>query len=500
MIPPPFEPIENIFDPRLIPVLANSTPAGVAALDPWRRVLFMNPAAQEIVGRSFEELRGQDYQQVFSEDEREALCQRVADPLIPQKTPYPSRIVRPGGEEREVEVLHFHVQLPERKVVAIVLLDVTDGRLLIHRMATLTHFASSLTYQGDLQDTLASLCQKVVQSTLARACSVVLADGSRGCLTGLSEEYWEAFQCVWSEGGPLTAREAIRSGGVVVDRDLRRRQPWNEWDSAMSVPLVFRGSVLGALTGHYDAEAVLGQAETTFMRTLADLAAVAVENARLMAELQQKAALEERARLAQELHDSVSQALYGITLGLKTARAQLERDPARAIEPLEYVQSLVEGAATEMRALLYSMRHDSGLVEALNRHAEAMRTRHGLSVEERLTEEPALEPEQRHALVRVASEALHNVVKHARARKVLIELGQENGCLKLGISDDGSGFDVERDYPGHLGLRGIRERLDKLGGRLELFSQPGQGTRLVALLSFSESTPPERPSRTPSGP
>lgn len=486
---PPFEPIENVFDPRLMPILANSTPAGVAALDPYRRVLFMNPAAQEIVGRSLDQMVGTDYQLIFPEDEREALRQRVADPSIPQKVRYPSRIVRPDGEEREVELLHFHIELPDRKVVAVVLLDVTEGRRLVHRMATLTHFASSLAYQGNLRDTLASLCEKVVQTTLARACSVVLADGQLGCLTGLSDKYWSAFQKAWQAGEPLTAREAIRSGGVVVDRGLRARQPWAEWDSALSVPLMFRGAVLGALTGHYPADCALGEAETTFMRTLADLAAVAVENARLMEELQARAALEERGRLAQELHDSVSQALYGITLGLKTARAQLERDPTKAAEPLEYVQSLVEGAAKEMRTLLYSLRPEevdaSGLVEALTMHAESMRTRHGLLVEERLMEEPALRNEQRHALVRVASEALHNVVKHARARNVMIELREEDGWLSLRISDDGAGFEVDRDYPGHLGLRGIRQRLDKLGGRLELFSQPDRGTRLQALLPLS---------------
>ncbi len=491
---PPFEPIENVFDPRLMPVLANSTPAGVAAVDPYRRVLFMNPAAQEIVGRSLDEMLGTDYQLVFAESEREAMRERVADPRIPQRVRYPSRVVRPDGEEREVEMLHFHIDLPDRKVVAVVVLDVTEGRRLVHRMATLSHFASSLAYQGNLQETLSSLCQKVVQTTLARACLVVLADGSPGCLTGLSDGYWSEFSRVWEEGGPLTAREAIKSGGVVVDRDLRRRQPWNEWDAAMAVPIKFRGAVLGALTGFYDAEAALGEAETTFMRTLADLAAVAVENARLMEELQEKAALEERARLAQELHDSVSQALYGITLGIKTARAQLERDPARAAEPLEYAQSLVEGAAKEMQALLYSLRpesvDDSGIVEALSRHAEAMRTRHGLMVDERLIAEPELTAEQRHTLVRVASETLHNVVKHAKARNVMLELRIQDHELTLRISDDGVGFEVDRDYPGHFGLRGIRERLDRVGGRLELFSGPGLGTRLVAALPFQASFSP----------
>lgn len=483
---PPFEPFANLFDPRMFPYLFNATPAGLAALDPYRRVLFMNQAAQDLVGRSLESLLGQDYQQVFAESEREALCQRVADPRLPQRQRIPSRIVRPDGEEREVELLHFHIELPERKIVAVVVLDVTEGRRLVHRMATLTHFASTLAYQGTLGDTLDALCQKVIQTTLARACLVVLRSGRKGCLTGLSEGFWKAFQQTWREGGPLTARQAIESGGVVVDRDLLRRQPWQEWDTALAVPLVFRGQVLGALTAYYNPDCALGEAETTFMRTLADLAAVAVENARLMGELQEKAALEERARLAQELHDSVSQALYAITLGIKTARTQLSRDPAKVAEPLEYVQGLVEGAATEMRALLYSLRpesvDDSGLVEALNQHAESMRTRHGLKVEVRLGGEPELEPAQRHALVRVASEALHNVVKHARAQTVMIELRQEEGGVLLRISDDGVGFVADQDYPGHLGLTGIRERLDRLGGRLELFSQPGRGTRLVAIL------------------
>jgi PAS domain S-box-containing protein len=254
--------------------------------------------------------------------------------------------------------------------------------------------------------------------------------------------------------------------------------------SWMGVPLIVRDKVIGILAfehgerGYYDAH------RAALALAFANQAAVAIENAQLYEEASGKAALEERQRLARELHDSVSQALYGIALGARTARTQLERDPKRAAEPLDYVLKLAEAAVAEMRALIFELRPESlakeGLVTALDKQASALRARYGLKVETTLPEEPQLPFAAKEALYRVAQEALHNVVKHAGAKNADLALEVGGGRVSLTIADDGVGFDPSGDFPGHLGLKSMRERLESIGGCLYIESAPEEGTRLSA--------------------
>jgi signal transduction histidine kinase len=195
-----------------------------------------------------------------------------------------------------------------------------------------------------------------------------------------------------------------------------------------------------------------------------------------------EAALEERQRLARELHDSVSQALYGIALGTKAAREWLEDDPAEAAESLDYVLTLAEAGITEMRALIFELRPESleseGVIAALEKQAAALEARHGIEVEADLCNEPEAPLETKEALYRIAQEALHNIVKHARASSVEIKMESDSGRVTLEISDDGVGFDANGEFPGHLGLRSMRERASRLGGTLKMESAPGKGTRI----------------------
>jgi signal transduction histidine kinase len=209
----------------------------------------------------------------------------------------------------------------------------------------------------------------------------------------------------------------------------------------------------------------------------------------LSKQAQELAALEERQRLARELHDSVSQALYGITLGTHTARTLLERDPSRVAEPLDYVLSQAEAALTEMRALIFELRPESleteGLVAALSRQAVALRARHEIVVSTELCDEPDLPLKVKEELYRVAQEALHNTVKHARANRVNLRMYLDTKGVLLEVCDDGVGFDTTRSFPGHLGLHSMRERIARLGGTLQIESTPKQGTCIHAQLPAS---------------
>jgi signal transduction histidine kinase len=216
---------------------------------------------------------------------------------------------------------------------------------------------------------------------------------------------------------------------------------------------------------------------------IANQAAIAVENARLYRQARLLAVMEERQRLARELHDSVSQALYGIALGTHTAHALLEReDPARAVKPLEYVLSLADAALAEMRALIFELHPDAlereGLVAALSRHAEAILARYHLAVETVFCEEPSWPLDVKEALYRIAVESVNNAVKHAQTTRISLRLQAQDGIVTLEVHDYGVGFDPQGEHPGHLGLRSMRERAAQIGAALEIESAPGRGTRV----------------------
>ncbi len=262
------------------------------------------------------------------------------------------------------------------------------------------------------------------------------------------------------------------------------RPPFEHIRSWMAAPLALKDRVIGMLScSRYEPD-YFTRHQADLMMTIGNQAAVAIENARLYQQARELAVLQERQRLARELHDSVSQALYGIALGARTARTLVERDPARAVEPLEYVLSLAEAGLAEMRALLFELRPESleveGLVAALQKQADSLRARHRVEVDADLPPEPLAPLEVKEALYRIAQEALNNTVKHARATRVTLRLAPDDGALLLEVRDDGRGFDPSAPFPGHLGLRSMRERAAALGGDISIESALGEGTRVRA--------------------
>ena len=416
------------------------------------------------------------------------------------------KYIRKDGTLLDVEVSASIILRDGRKTLAAVAHDITERvraqHMLEERVATLSGIAGELTLDRPAETLLGDLARSVVNASTAVACGVVLIGEQEGAVHlfgsyGLPEDYTAGLSEAYRAGVKSPSLEAYRSRKPVLVRDLRayiladplyapvhrfvRDAPW---DIVYSLPLVSRGLALGAIFFCFLPEGEPGEDEKIFLRAVADQAAVAVENARLFSEARGKAALEERQKLARELHDSVSQALYGIALGVETARELLPDDPERAAEPLDYATTLAEAGMTEMRALIFELRPESlekeGLVAALEKQAAAVQARHGIRVEAELDKEPEASLEVKEALYRVAQEALHNTVKHARAANVKLKLEELPEEFTLGISDDGLGFDARNDFPGHLGLKSMRERATRLGGTLEVTSEPGHGVRILA--------------------
>jgi signal transduction histidine kinase len=201
----------------------------------------------------------------------------------------------------------------------------------------------------------------------------------------------------------------------------------------------------------------------------------------LYEQAQELAALQERQHLARELHDSISQVLYSMSLGAHTIRESLESsEPEQAMASTEYVISLAEAGLVEMRALIFELRPQSleseGLVAAITRHVAVLRVRYKLTVEANLGDEPDLSLEVKQALYRIAQEALHNIVKHARASTVVLQLTRQEHQIILEVRDNGRGFDPAGPFPGHLGLRSMQERVAKIAGSFAIESVPEQGT------------------------
>jgi PAS domain S-box-containing protein len=284
-------------------------------------------------------------------------------------------------------------------------------------------------------------------------------------------------------GDTPLARAFQAAAGAELDTTYAYVHCW------MGVPLMIKEWVIGMLSLDHGVPHYYTPHHARLALAIASQAAIAIENARLYEQAQALAAMEERQKLARELHDSVSQALYGIALGARTARTMLDRAPAAEgaappalAEPLDYVLLLAEAGLAEMRALIFELRPESlqleGLVAALTKQAASLRARHSLDVHARLGEEPDVPLEVKEALYRIAQEALHNTVKHARARQVDVWLDQTGQGVTLELRDDGQGFDAHASFPGHLGLQSMRERATRLGGTLEIESAPGQGTRI----------------------
>jgi PAS domain S-box-containing protein len=257
----------------------------------------------------------------------------------------------------------------------------------------------------------------------------------------------------------------------------------------LSVPIMAEDSVFAIFTIYYTGPHEFADEERRLLQALAHRAGLAIENARLYETARGMAALEERQRLARELHDSVSQALYAIGLNTAAARQDHAPDSPRRDRLLGDVMGLAEAGLTEMRALIFELRPESleqeGLVGALKKQVAAVQARYRLVVNASFCPEPSVTLSIKEALYRVAQEGLHNVAKHARAQSVDLTLEMQPGELVLRISDDGKGFDPTGSFPGHLGLHSMRERIIAVGGTLDIDSAPGKGTCLGVRLPMA---------------
>ena len=250
------------------------------------------------------------------------------------------------------------------------------------------------------------------------------------------------------------------------------------------VPLKVKDRVIGVISAASDQANALDESDETILQTVANQASVAIENVRLHEQAKQIAIWEERQRLGRELHDSVTQSLYGINLYAEAAAGQLalgQLDPARGY--LSDIQKTAEESLAEMRLLIYELRppilEREGLIAALQNRLYSVENRAGIKFTLKSNLEERLPVRMEEGFFRIAHEALNNTLKHARARNIQVSILQEGGTVTMEISDDGIGFDpTNARQEGCLGLISMRERAMVQGWQFVVDSNPGAGTRV----------------------
>jgi signal transduction histidine kinase len=288
-------------------------------------------------------------------------------------------------------------------------------------------------------------------------------------------------------GAMLESPEPYRTPDIHTHPRFRGWWPAGHPDmrSFLGVPIVAAGQVIGALylTDKVDAPH-FGAEDQAQMELLAAHAAMAIENARLHERSRELSIVEERNRLARELHDAVAQKLFAVVLAAESAATLLGRDRAATAAELERAQGLAREAMTELRSLIFELRPPAleaeGLAVTLRKHVEVLRRTSGQDVVLRADGVPRLPAESESEVLRVAQEALQNAVRHAGARRVEVRLSDGDGRLVLEVSDDGAGFDpaAPEVRSRRLGLTSMEERAEALGGSLAIESAPGRGTRV----------------------
>lgn len=326
------------------------------------------------------------------------------------------------------------------------------------------------------------------------ACAMAEFDNESGtlcvqALSGVPDRIEDPAMTAWLR--QLVQQAIDQNQPVIVTlpggySDQKSRAAAQEQTALVVAPVVVAAARFrGSLVLYYPNRRLVTPAEAELGTMFAAQVALAIENAQLKAAAQEMATITERNRVARELHDSVTQSLYGIILNADaTLMALTAGNVDRAERRLHQLKDIAREAMTELRLLVYELRpsilEEQGLAAALLERLEAVEMRSGIDVTLDIEGNQALPLNVQNELFWVVLEGLNNIVKHARARHVQLRMVEQDNCCRLTLTDDGSGFDVNtaRRYGGY-GLKTIGERLAQFGGGLTIHSQPGAGTTLV---------------------
>lgn len=476
----------GVIDGTLLRALVDVSAGGLAVVDEHGRFAVLNAAAAQILGVPAAELTGRD--SPFGDSGGRTVW------------------TGPDGRHRDLE---YRVAPAPGGARAVWFGDVTGTLRQQERLAAIARAASSVADIGSLRATLDAVAREVAMTANIAAVQILAIDDPRDELRVLgmagfggeveAGEFTTLLSACRRLGARVRFLDAFEGRAPVV---VPHRKPaimadpaWAPlhaimdapgWDAFVSVPLVVRGRALGVINAYYRPGEDPEPSSLAFLVAMADQAAVAIDTAALLAQTRSQAQLDERRRLARDLHDSVVQQLFSMRMQAKALHAQVDRadaDPVRVRRGAEELAELAGSALADLRGLVFELRPldlaERGLVDAVRAHAASLEARTGLVVDvdapAALRIESGLEVQE--DLYRIVQEALHNVVKHARATAVDVRLRVAEGTLTVEVVDDGSGPGTPADGPAPetLGLVSMRERTERWGGTLHAGPRPPGG-------------------------
>ncbi len=373
------------------------------------------------------------------------------------------------------------------------LYEVTSQQL--HQALSLQEITRAILNKVDLEEVLDLIAQEAVRLTAALGCVIRLADDNGhmqiAYQTGrvAPSPLDEGSLSAWSENAQrrepvlFNVKGAAGEGGEPV--------------SILLVPLWSGQETPSGFLEIYQHPGYFLPHDITTASSFAGQVAVAIDHARLYRRIQLTAVAEERARLARDLHDSISQSLYAMTLFTRAARRQQAKGRFEAVDKyLAELDNAARNVLGEMRLLIFELRPASleknGLVGALQHRLNAVEGRSSIEVFQQLALAEPLPRDVEDNLYRIAQEAFNNVIKHAGAGRLWVDLDQAAGQVRLRVRDDGRGFDVGRVPPDGLGLKNMQERVQAMGGKLSIQSAPGSGTLIQVEVPYGEDQDPGR--------
>ncbi|NLX08215.1 MAG: PAS domain S-box protein [Chloroflexi bacterium] len=424
------------------------------------------------------------------------------------------RILRPDGTERWIYARSFPIYNRRGKVyrIAGVAEDITgrkhaeamerEQRMLAEALRDTANLLNSTLDLSEVLDRILGNIERVVPHHAAEI--VLIEDG--GVRVVSSRDYWRRDD--------LTEETQSQSLSLSVDdvpnlhHMIETRQPMlipdisassdgvrllrgQHWRSYVGAPIYAQDEFIGFINLMAAQPQFFTPVHADRLQAFAEQAAIAIRNAQLHQQEQTLAALQERQRLARDLHDAVSQTLFSASVVAEALTRQYHRNPEKVQERLIELHQLTRGALAEMRTLLLELRPAS-LVEVeirdlLNQLAEALRSRKRIQIAIDVEGDfSALPMDVKLTLYRITQEALNNIAKHAHATHGTVTLRGHNSDFSLTVTDNGRGFDMESVMPTSLGLGIMRERAEAIGARLTITSAAQQGTQVVLAWSAEQ--------------